>query len=126
MITEIQGLTCICCTLQEDHDWNYSKFSPSKFSNSFLSTRRLAFLPFDISFEKFLENSLHLYLMYSHRIMGSAKEEPSLANAWISVLRDSVKCLSFVKELLNFQYALPCAHSEVGKSFSSRMVGLYR
>ena len=50
--------------------------------------------------------------------MGSAKEEPTLANAWISVLRDSVKCLSCVKELLNFQYALPRAHSEVGKSLS--------
>ena len=71
------------------------------------SARRLAFLSFDIFTEKFLENSLHLYLMYSHLIMGSAKEEPSLANAWISVLRESVKCLSCVKELLNFQYALP-------------------
>ena len=52
-------------------------------------------------------------------MMGSAKEEPSLANAWISVLRDSVKCLSCVKELLSFQYALPRAHSEVAKSFST-------
>ena len=50
--------------------------------------------------------------------MGSAKEEPSLANAWISILRDSVKFLSCVKELLNFQYALPRAHSEVGQSLS--------
>ena len=41
--------------------------------------------------------------------MGSAKEEPSLTNAWISVLRYSVNCLSCVRELLNFQYALPHA-----------------
>ena len=84
----------------------------------YLSARRLAFLSFDISIEKFLENSLHLYLMYSHLIMGSTKEEPSPANAWISVLRDSVKCLSCVKELLNFQYVLPRVHSEVGQSFN--------
>ena len=49
--------------------------------------------------------------------MKSAKEEPSLENAWISVLRDSIKCLSCIKELLNFQYALSLAHSEVGTIF---------
>ena len=39
--------------------------------------------------------------------MGSATEEASLLNAWICVSSDSVKCLSCVKELLNFQWVIP-------------------
>ena len=67
-------------------------------------------------FEKFLENSLHLFLMYSHLIVGSAKENASPANTWISVLRDSVKYFSCVKELLNFEYALPVRIHKLDKA----------
>ena len=48
--------------------------------------------------------------------MGSAKEEPSLANAWISVLRDSVKCLSCVKELLTSNTLFPVRISKLEKA----------
>ena len=57
--------------------------------------------------------------MYSHLLKRSPNEEASPANAWMSVLRDSVKCLFCVKELLNFQYDIPRTNTKVGQSFNT-------